>query len=394
VAYRAGVRRIDAEGLADLAQDRKRTLYRFDVRTPEEYAAGHLPGFRGAPGGQLVQETDVFAPVRGGRIVLADDLGPRADMTASWLAQLGWDVYVLDGGFDGELETGALAARPSRHADRRDPDSRATWRKALADDAVVVLDLASSPIHRKGHVPGAWFAIRARLAEAFERIPKASRSSSPRPTARWPAWRPPRSRKSPTIPFACLRAAPRPGRRRPRRRTRLGPRRLGSSGHLQASLRGHGQRRRGHAGLSRLGVRPGRPAGPRRHARLRRDLRPAMTLKLYFAPASSAFAPLIALEEIGVAYEAHRVDLAAGEQRRRNICGSIRAAGCRPWRSMASPSPRSGDPDLSGPRLSPQRAAAAGRPAETGPRLRGDELVRQHGARGLLADRPARALRR
>jgi rhodanese-related sulfurtransferase len=62
VAYRAGVRRIDAEGLADLAQDRKRTLYRFDVRTPEEYAAGHLPGFRSAPGGQLVQETDVFAP--------------------------------------------------------------------------------------------------------------------------------------------------------------------------------------------------------------------------------------------------------------------------------------------------------------------------------------------
>jgi glutathione S-transferase len=39
-------------------------------------------------------------------------------------------------------------------------------------------------------------------------------------------------------------------------------------------------------------------------------------LKLYFAPASSAFAPLIALEEIGVPYEAHRVDLAAGEQRR------------------------------------------------------------------------------
>jgi rhodanese-related sulfurtransferase len=48
VAYRAGVRRIDVDGLADLAQDRKRTLYRFDVRTPDEYAAGHLPGFRGA----------------------------------------------------------------------------------------------------------------------------------------------------------------------------------------------------------------------------------------------------------------------------------------------------------------------------------------------------------
>ncbi len=50
----------------------------FDVRTPEEFAAGHLPGFRSAPGGQLVQETDVSAPVRGARIVLADDDGVRA----------------------------------------------------------------------------------------------------------------------------------------------------------------------------------------------------------------------------------------------------------------------------------------------------------------------------
>jgi rhodanese-related sulfurtransferase len=171
VAYRAGVRRIDAEGLADLAQDRKRTLYRFDVRTPEEYAAGHLPGFRSAPGGQLVQETDVFAPVRGGRIVLADDLGPRADMSASWLAQLGWDVYVLDGGFEGELEAGAWrpAPPPIPTVETISPEDLAV---ALGETAVVVLDLAPSPVHRKGHIPGAWFAIRARLAEAFERIPE------------------------------------------------------------------------------------------------------------------------------------------------------------------------------------------------------------------------------
>jgi rhodanese-related sulfurtransferase len=171
VAYRAGVRRIDAEGLTDLATDRKRTLYRFDVRTPEEYAAGHLPGFRSAPGGQLVQETDVFAPVRGARIVLADELGPRADMSASWLAQLGWDVYVLDGGFDGELETGVWrAAAPSiPTVETISPEDLAV---TLGDAAVVVLDLAPSPLHRKGHVPGAWFAIRARLAEAFERIPE------------------------------------------------------------------------------------------------------------------------------------------------------------------------------------------------------------------------------
>ena len=97
VAYRAGVRHIGASELALLAEDTTRTLYLFDVRTPEEFEASPTPGFRNAQGGQLVQETDFFAPVRGARIVLSDPLGARAEMTASWLAQMSWEVYVLEG---------------------------------------------------------------------------------------------------------------------------------------------------------------------------------------------------------------------------------------------------------------------------------------------------------
>ncbi len=119
VAYRAGVRHIDAAALKRLEDDRQRTLYRFDVRQPDAFAAGHRPGFRNAPGGQLVQETDHFAPVRGARIVLADDLGPRADMSASWLAQMGWEVYVLDGGLAGPLETGPSDGFPPRGSEGR-----------------------------------------------------------------------------------------------------------------------------------------------------------------------------------------------------------------------------------------------------------------------------------
>jgi len=119
VAYRAGVKRIDSDSLALLAADRSRTLYRFDVRQPEIYAAGHIPGFLNAPGGQLVQETDHFAPVRGARIVLADNLGIRADMSASWLAQMGWEVYVLDGGFDASLDRGTGDAPPPRGPEGR-----------------------------------------------------------------------------------------------------------------------------------------------------------------------------------------------------------------------------------------------------------------------------------
>jgi rhodanese-related sulfurtransferase len=112
VAYRAGVRRIGVDDLAALSAQRHRTLYRVDVRDAEEYAAGHISGFQHYAGGQLVQEIDMAVPVRGARIVLTDHLGIRADMTASWLAQMGWDVYVLDGGYDGALEASPPVTLP------------------------------------------------------------------------------------------------------------------------------------------------------------------------------------------------------------------------------------------------------------------------------------------
>jgi rhodanese-related sulfurtransferase len=106
VACRAGVRHIGLAEMAALQARADRTLYRFDVRSEEEYTASHLAGFRHYPGGQLVQEIDMAAPVRGARIVLTDNLRVRADMTASWLAQMGWETYVLEAGYDGTLEIG------------------------------------------------------------------------------------------------------------------------------------------------------------------------------------------------------------------------------------------------------------------------------------------------
>jgi rhodanese-related sulfurtransferase len=106
VAYRAGVRHLGIEDAMAVQADTRRTLYRFDVRTSEDYATGHVPGFRHYPGGQLVQEIDMAAPVRGARILLTDDMSVRADMTASWLAQMGWETYVLEGGYDRALEVG------------------------------------------------------------------------------------------------------------------------------------------------------------------------------------------------------------------------------------------------------------------------------------------------
>jgi rhodanese-related sulfurtransferase len=112
VAYRAGVRHIGIDDAKALEAQTGRTLYCFDVRSAEDYAAGRIKGFRHYPGGQLVQEIDMAAPVRGARILLTDDKGLRANMTASWLAQMGWETYVLNGGYDRALEMGAPQLLP------------------------------------------------------------------------------------------------------------------------------------------------------------------------------------------------------------------------------------------------------------------------------------------
>jgi len=119
VAYRAGVRHVGMEDALALQAQSRRTLYRFDVRASEEYATGHIEDFRHYPGGQLVQEIDIAAPVRGARILLTDNMGVRADMTASWLAQMGWEAYVLEGGYDRALEVG-----PPEKLPKPDPSHR------------------------------------------------------------------------------------------------------------------------------------------------------------------------------------------------------------------------------------------------------------------------------
>ncbi|WP_425596122.1 rhodanese-related sulfurtransferase [Pandoraea apista] len=177
VADRAGVHRI---ALADVPSLNApgRTVYRFDVRTPEEYAAGHLPDFASAPGGQLVQETDHQAPVRGAWIVLADDDGVRADMTGSWLAQMGWTVYVVEpypaearsaqGGWPLHTPCAPEVASVS-------PALLARWLDEARPGQIAVLDFTSGVNYVKRHIPGAWFVIRARLAEALHKIGPAQR---------------------------------------------------------------------------------------------------------------------------------------------------------------------------------------------------------------------------
>jgi len=178
VAKRFGVRRIDRATLDRFArEDKERTLYVFDVRTPEEFLAGHLAGSRSAPGGQLVQATDTYAATRNARIVLVDDDGVRATMTASWLIQMGLDqVFVLDNGLAAAaLEVGPEKPRVLGLGDNEIASvSPKELAAALDKGACVVVDLDTSLNYRAGHIPGAWFVIRSRFAAAAEKLPQSS----------------------------------------------------------------------------------------------------------------------------------------------------------------------------------------------------------------------------
>lgn len=175
VADKAGVARLSREQLKAWQAEADRTTYLFDVRTPEEYAKGHLPGSRSTPGGQLVQETDHNASVRGARIVLVDDDGVRANMSASWLAQMGWQVAVLDGLAAADFsETGdwqpPLPELPQPPA--IDGGQLQQW---LDAGDTVLLDFTTSANYVQRHIPGAHWAIRAQLAQALEKLPVAER---------------------------------------------------------------------------------------------------------------------------------------------------------------------------------------------------------------------------
>ena len=171
VARRYGVPVIERAKLAEWQREAdRRTLYVMDVRDPAEYHAGHLPGSAMAPGGQLVQETDSWLGVWGARVVLVDDTGVRARMTASWLRRMGWDAVVLEGGLDGNLERGIPAPKNDGFP-LAGPEPATVKPSELQANPGVVVDLAVSRQHRQGHIPGAWFAIRARLAEALDKLP-------------------------------------------------------------------------------------------------------------------------------------------------------------------------------------------------------------------------------
>jgi len=100
IAAEDGVRSLSIPALQELMTtvDRQ-NVYLIDVRTTDEYARGHIPGFQWFPGGQAVQRADDLVAVKNGHVVFACDGRVRATVAASWYRQMGFpSVHVVDGG--------------------------------------------------------------------------------------------------------------------------------------------------------------------------------------------------------------------------------------------------------------------------------------------------------
>lgn len=172
LAEKHNVQFVDRTTVQGWLKDHDRTTFLCDVRTPEEYAIGSVPGAQHTPGGQLVQATDQYVGVKGARLVLIDQEGVRAPAMASWLAMLGWEVFVWADAFnhaptdtqdsknkEGNKGISAIAASD----DVSQIGSEQI--EALLTAGLSVIDLRPSMKFREAHLSGAVWSIRPNLSE-------------------------------------------------------------------------------------------------------------------------------------------------------------------------------------------------------------------------------------
>lgn len=174
LAQEDGVRWLDAAGLDALMQRRAaEPIYLIDVRTSDEYAAAHIPGFRWFAGGQAVQRSDDVAVVKNCPIVFCCDGRARAGVAASWYRQMGHaEVYAVRGGVtEWRRSGGSLAQGHPKPAPYGLDAAKAAVKRisaaqlqANADAAVIFVDTSAqfAQAHIRGSrwIPRGWLEFQ------------------------------------------------------------------------------------------------------------------------------------------------------------------------------------------------------------------------------------------
>ena len=90
------LKKINLKTLNSFLEEKTKNTFIFNVTANQNFAENKI-NLKHAPGGQLIQATESFIGVLNSKIVLIDD-GEllRASLTASWLKQMGFDVYIFD----------------------------------------------------------------------------------------------------------------------------------------------------------------------------------------------------------------------------------------------------------------------------------------------------------
>ena len=174
LARQEGLQRLDEAGFRRLqSQWSDRTVYLMDVRTPDEYTAEHHPDAVSAPGGQLIQETDRYLGVRNAVVLLTDDDGARATLTAIWLKRMGWrDVFVFPNvAEDCRVREGHPQPTAPRPSGTNWIEADKVAKRMRSSDAPTILDLSLSTNHEAAHIPGAIYATRQTLASHLTALP-------------------------------------------------------------------------------------------------------------------------------------------------------------------------------------------------------------------------------
>jgi len=153
-----------------------RPRFLLDVRELDELGGRTVEGARQAPSGQIIQATDDHVPVKGVGVILIDDGGARAWLSAHWLVLLGFEeVAVVEGGVDAWSAAGLPFV-----AHDADPDplglaaAKAAVSLVTVDEAAELIGSGAaraysvdlSTAYERGHVPGSgWLALSDVLSD-------------------------------------------------------------------------------------------------------------------------------------------------------------------------------------------------------------------------------------